>query len=62
MPIKRVRNTPVTLTLSYFMFDWIASCCKTGTIYNLILFYCNLNMKTVVSCGRLVFSCLNVYP
>ena len=36
MPIKRVRNTPVTLTLSYFMFEWIASCCETGTIQKLL--------------------------
>ena len=32
MPIRRGRNAPVTLTLSYFIFDWIASCCETGTI------------------------------
>ena len=26
MPMTRDRKAPVTLTLSYFMFDWIASC------------------------------------
>ena len=31
MPIGRGRNAPVTLTLSYFFFYWIA-CCETGTI------------------------------
>ena len=32
MPIARGRNPPVTLTLSYFMFDWIAIWYETGTI------------------------------
>ena len=25
-------ETPLTLTLAYFMFHWIASCCETGAI------------------------------
>ena len=32
MPITRGTNAPVTPTLSYFMFNWIASCCETRTI------------------------------
>ena len=33
MPIRRSRNAPVTLALSYFLFDWIASCCETVTTH-----------------------------
>ena len=36
MPIRRGRKASITLTLSYFMFHWIASCCETGTTSNLL--------------------------
>ena len=35
MPIRHDRKVLVTLTLSYFMFAWIISCCETGTTQNL---------------------------
>ena len=31
IPIRRGRNAPVTLTMTYFMFHCIASSCETGT-------------------------------